>query len=30
MSTSTRFDGNLIQAGVNRHFDLSPPATVKK
>jgi opacity protein-like surface antigen len=30
MSTSTRFDGNLIQAGVNRHFDLFPPAPVKK
>ncbi|ATQ70716.1 hypothetical protein Ms3S1_p10580 (plasmid) [Methylosinus sp. 3S-1] len=30
MTTSTRFDGNLIHAGVNRHFDLFAPAAVKK
>ncbi len=29
-SARTRFDGNLIQAGVNRHFDLLAAASEKK
>ncbi|ATQ68439.1 hypothetical protein CQW49_11500 [Methylosinus trichosporium OB3b] len=30
MTASARFDGNLIHAGANRHFDLFAPAPVSE